>query len=121
MFLLLLACASEIEVTPAQSACTDVDFENPDPSELLWESTGDGQARVWRTYVFLDESGLGFAPELAIEKGVLSVTERWDEPETDDAFCYQPELEITGFRGALEVRWFLAEDDSVPFATVQLE
>lgn len=121
MLLLLLACSSEIQVTPGQSACVDVDFQDPDPSTLEWESTGEGAARVWRTYVFLDQSGLTFTPDLGIEKGVLTVNERWEEPETDDAFCYQPELEITDFRGVLEVRWFTEDDDTVPFATVQLE
>ena len=98
MMLLLLACNQEVEVTPSQTACTDVDFANPAPSTLEWEPDGDG-AHVWRTYVFLDQSGLTFSPDLGIEKGVLSIHEAWTEPESDDPFCYVPEVRITAYTG----------------------
>ncbi len=120
MLLLLVACNTEIVVTPGQTACTDVDFANPAPSTLEWEPQGD-EALVWRTYAFLDQSGLSFEPELGIEKGVLSVTETWVDGETDDPFCYVPQVTISGYTGELEVRWFTEESGETPFATLLLD
>ena len=120
MLLLLIACNTEVTVTPGQTACTDVDFANPAPSTLDWEPEAEG-AHVWRSYVFLDQSGLGFDPDLGIEKGVLSVHEAWVEPETDDPFCYVPEITVTGYTGELEVRWFTDDSADTPFATLLLD
>ena len=120
LWLMLLGCGSTVEVTPSQSACTDVNYQDPAPSELGWEAAADG-TRVWRTNVFLDQAGLSFDPELAIDHGTLSIFERWTEPETDDPFCYQPEVLLTDYVGRLEVSWFAEGDDAVPFATVVVD
>lgn len=118
--LAFLGCASEVQVTPDQGACTDVDYANPAPSVLDWAAEGEG-ARVWRSYVFLDQSGLTFAPDFSIERGVLSVYEAWTDPEGDDTFCYEPSVTVTGYRGSLEVRWYTEDDADVPFDTVIVE
>lgn len=120
MLLLLVACTTEVLVTPGQTACTDVDFANPAESTVEWEPDGEG-AHVWRTYVFLDQSGLSFEPELGIEKGVLSVHEKWVDAESEDPFCYVPELTVTDYTGTLELRWFTDDSGDTPFETLLLD
>lgn len=117
---LLLGCGGEVTVTPDQGACHDVDYTNPAPSTLEW-APADGGADVWRTYVFLDQSGLAFDPDFEIANGVLTVRERWTSPEGDAPFCYEPHVLLGGYRGTLEVRWFTEDDPDVPFDTLLID
>lgn len=117
--LVLLACAHEVAITPSQGGCTDFSYEDPAPSEVVWEPQADG-VTITRTNILLDEAGLTFAPELAIDGKQMDVRERWTDPASDDQFCYTASLFVEGFAGELEVRWYL-EDETVPFQTILIE
>ena len=114
-------CASQLEVTPAQTGCTDFNYSDPADPVLEWEATGDNAASVWRANVLLDQAGATFAPEFAIDNGTLSVIEHWTDPASDDTFCYQPELALTGIRGKLDVLWFTEDDLNVPWRQITVE
>lgn len=121
MWFLLAACNQLVEVSPSLQACADVNFEAPPASVVEAEMLVEASALVWRTNVYLEESGLSFAPTFAIHRGVLSIYEAWEGAESADPYCYQPQVQVDGIQGDLEVRWFLGPGETVPFETLIIE
>ncbi len=117
----LTGCAGQVTVTPSQTGCTDFNYSDPADPVVDWASTGDHEADVWRANVLLDQAGATFSPDFSISKGILSVTEHWTDPASDDTFCYQPQLALAGINGTLEVRWFTEDNPDVPVQTVEVE
>lgn len=117
----LLACGGAVVIEPGQGGCTDVDLNDPEASSLT-VALGEDSAVVTRTYVMLT-SGLAFDPTIQAEDGVVSVYEAWAETDeaTEDPFCYAPTVTLTGGSGDAQVRWYLAEGDTTPFDTVEVE
>lgn len=118
----LFACSGSITIEPRQDGCTDVDFNDPDDSVLVVEE-GDTSVIVRRTNVYT-VTGMLFDPEITADGRVISVREAWVAEEGgagEDAFCYAPEVEITGAPGTYEVRWYDEADGDVPFDTVDVE
>lgn len=116
--LLLLACSSEISVTPDQGGCVDFSYADPGIPEVSWVPQGAG-ALVTRDDILLQQSGATFAPEVELDGTVLSLREYWVEPESDDQFCYTASVLVENFGRKLEVRWFV-EDEPRPYQTVIL-
>lgn len=119
LLLLLVACKNPVTLTPGQDACVSEDPEAA-AEEVVWESTGEGAARVGREVV-LDGTGLVFDPVFEVEPNVVHVYERWSGGGTEDPFCYAPNVAIEGIARELQVRWYLAEGDTTPFDTVDIE
>lgn len=120
--LLLAACGNQITITPGQDGCTDYVFASPAESTVEWEASSAGSARAWRTNALQEQSGLIFDPLIEIAGDEVSVFEVWTGGETDDALCYEPAVSFEGLSaGTIEVRWYLAEGDTVPFDTVEVE
>lgn len=119
----LLACAGEITLDPGLGGCTDFDYDNPAASALTQTWTGDDSVVVQRTNVLQADSNLLFDPEIGSDGDILNVYERWVvDGDAGDAlaFCYVPEVAVTGAEGK-QVRWFLAVGDTIPFATLDLQ
>jgi hypothetical protein len=118
--LVLLGCGLNVDITPSTGACENYDFDSPAESTLEWEAQGDSAVRVWRTNGLLEQTGLVFDPEFEFEGRVISVHEAYSGGESDEPFCYAPEILLEGVSGKIEVRWYL-EGDDVPFKTVEVE
>ncbi len=119
--LALLACADAVSIDKAVTGCTDYDFANPTPSELVVSWSGD-VATIARTNVLLESGNLGFDPEIVADDGVITVIEGWAADAPDgQSFCYVPSVTITGASDGTQVRWFLDPDDGVPYRTIELE
>ncbi len=118
VFLLLSACGN-VTLTPSEGGCTDINLADPPASSVESETDPDGSVRVYRAAAFFDQTGLVFAPELVTEGDVLHVHEAWSGGETEDAFCYQPTVTVTGLAAKLQVRWYLEGEDT-PFDTVEI-
>ena len=121
LFALLTGCGGELVATTSQTGCTDFNYSDPADPVVEWESTGANEALIWRANVLLDQAGATFSPDYAVDNGVLSITEHWTDPATDDTFCYEPQVAVSGIHGSIEVRWFTEESTSVPFETVDVE
>jgi hypothetical protein len=50
---------------------------------------------------------------------ILSVTEAWKTGKDRVAMCIQPQVEIKGLEGTLEVQWFL-EGENIAFDTIEV-
>ena len=119
--LALLACADEVSIEKGITGCTDYDFANPAPSELVVTWSGD-VATIARTNALLDSGNLGFDPEITAEDGVISVIEAWTADAPDgQPFCYVPSVTVTGASDGTQLRWFLDAADNVPYRTLELE
>jgi hypothetical protein len=118
---LLIGCAPEVTLRATQGGCTDFDYDDPAPAALVSEVSEDGTALVTRTNVLLDAAGYTFDPVITADKRLIEVFEVWTGEGQGEPFCYTPAVELEGLRGEFEVRWYLAEGDSVPFATVELK
>lgn len=118
--LLLAACGGEVTLTPGQDGCTDYDFDNPAESEVGFEVSGSS-GRVWRNYALLEQTGLLFDPIIDVSGNTVSVYEQWAGGESDDAFCYAPYVAFEGLEGKMTVDWYLADGDTVPFDSVEIE
>ena len=121
VLLAVAACGNQVVITPSQGGCTDYNFDDPAASAIEWEAAKDGTARAWRSNALLEKTGLIFDPLITVEGNVVEVFEAWAGGETDDAFCYEPSVGFEGLGGELEVRWYLAEGESVPYDTVDIE
>lgn len=117
----LTGCGGEVSVAASQTGCTDFNYSDPADPVVEWEATAEHDANVWRANVLLDQAGATFAPDYAIDKGTLSIFEHWTDPASDDTFCYQPQVAISGIHGTLEVRWYTEDDSDVPFDTVEIK
>jgi len=120
LLLLAAACSNPVVITPSQGGCVDYNFASPDESAVESEGTADGAIRVWRSNALLEQTGLIFDPLIEVDDKVVQVFEAWVGGETDDAFCYEPVVTFEGLVGDLQVRWFLPEDDMVPFDSVDI-
>jgi hypothetical protein len=118
---LFVACAPEVNVTSVQDGCTDFDYDDPAPSELVTTVSEDGSAVVSRTNVLLDAAGYVFEPVIVADKRLIEVFEIWTGEGEGEPFCYVPSIELSGLRGEFELRWYLAEGDSIPFATTEMK
>ena len=119
--LALLACADEVSIEKAVSGCTDYDFANPAPSELVVSWNAD-VVTIARTNALLDSGNLGFDPEITAEEGVITVKEVWTAEAPDGySFCYVPSVTIAGASDGTQVRWYLAPEDNSPYRTIELE
>jgi hypothetical protein len=119
--LLLLACADEVSIEKSVTGCTDYDFSNPAPSELVlaWEGA---VATIQRTNALLDSGNLGFDPVITAEDGIVTVVEAWTAEAPDgNPFCYVPGITVSGASDGTQVRWYLDAEDNVPFRTLVLE
>ena len=119
MLLLSLACAPDVTLTPVTVPCENVDLANLPPSELTSSASGD-IITVSLTNVE-EPSGLEFNPTLEPDGRILHVRADWKGEPGDADFCYQPEVEIGGLKGKLEVRWYLKVDDEVPYDTLTVK
>lgn len=120
MLLFLFACAApDLEIVPSQEYCTDYNFEDPAPSEVLHEWEGDA-VRVWRTNVLVP-ANLTFDPDLVPESKILHVYENWVGEQPEEDLCYFPTITITGIEKTLEVRWYEMGYDDVPVSTITIE
>jgi hypothetical protein len=120
VFFFFVVCGGEVTLKPGQDGCTDYDFDNPAESEVDFEVAG-GSGRVFRTYALLEQTGLLFDPVIDVGGNTVSVYERWTGGESDDAFCYAPYVAFEGLEGKLTVDWFLADGDTVPYDSVEIE
>jgi hypothetical protein len=121
VFSLLLGCAPEVNIVASQGGCTEFDYDNPAPSELVSEVGEDGTAVVSRTNVLLDAGDYTFEPVIVPDRRLIEVFETWTGAGEGDPFCFVPSVSLEGLRGEFELRWYLAEGDVVPFATVELK
>ena len=121
MFLVLLvACGGKVEIQPGQAGCTDYNFEQPEESRLSVSMDGD-VAVVQRTNVLIGGTAPVFEPEISVEGDVITVEKAWTGTDETTSFCYLPQVTVTGVTGKLQVRWFLEDDGTTPFDTVNLE
>jgi hypothetical protein len=119
LMLLLGACAPDINLVPVNNFCQDVDLDNLPPSELFFEGSGE-TGKVWLAN-YLAPSGLVFSPELAGEGRTIHVYQAWEGEGGEADFCYEPTVEMSGISGKIEVRWYLEDDHTVPYDTIELE
>ncbi|MDP2311396.1 MAG: hypothetical protein Q8P41_00710 [Pseudomonadota bacterium] len=119
--LLFAACANQVTIIPGQDGCIDYNFTDPAESTVDWEASSGGTARAWRSNALMDQTGLIFEPNIAADGNVIHVYEAWTGGETADAFCYEPSVAFEGVSGELQVRWYLAEGDTVPYDSVDIE
>jgi hypothetical protein len=122
---LLLACAGETTLDPGLGACADFDYDNPAPSVLSVTWLGEEKVIVARTNVLQPDGNLAFTPEIVAEGDVISVYEGWTLPTGEEGdgleFCFLPQVDITGPVDGMQLRWFYAVGDTIPFASVNLE
>lgn len=115
---LVAGCNSSITIDPDLGTCTDIDLDDPPTSEVIGTALAGGGAEVRRTAAFKDGSTLSFVPTVMAEGNTLSVHEDWQGEDDGTDMCYEPGLTMTGVFAELEVRWFLPDDDVVPYRTV---
>lgn len=118
--LLFLGCALDVAITPSTGVCQNYDFDSPADSTLEWEAAGEGAFRIWRTNALMEQTGLTFDPTFDFEGRDISLHEAWSGGESDESFCYAPEILLEGVTGAIEVRWYL-EGEDIPFKTIEVE
>ncbi len=121
LLLLVAACSNPVVITPSQGGCVDYNFASPAESTVEWEGTEKGSVRVWRSNSLLEQTGLTFDPLILVDGEVVQVFEAWVGGDTDDAFCYEPVVSFEGLIGELQVRWYLAEGEAVPYDSVDID
>jgi hypothetical protein len=115
---LLVGCNSNIVIDPDLGTCTDINLDDPPASEVVGTAIPGGGAEVHRTAVFKEGSTLSFVPTIVAEGNTLSVHEAWEGESDGTDMCFVPALNMSGVFAELQVRWFLPEDDVVPYSTV---
>ena len=121
MFLVLLvACGGKVEIQPGQAGCLEYDFQNPEESRLT-ATMEDDVAVVQRSNVLIAGEEPVFEPEIAVDGDIITVQEVWTGAEGATSYCYLPQITVTGVSSKLQVRWFVEEDATTPFDTVNLE
>ena len=118
--MLLVSCAQELAVEHSQGGCVEYDFDDPADSEVHWE-WADPIAKIWRTNVALEQSQLEFDPTFKTDGNLVSIYEAWGGEPLEAPFCYQPEIHVEGMTRKLEIRWYSHDDETVPFATLEIE
>ena len=118
MILFLFACVGNPELSPYEQGCTNVDFSDPQPSEIKSTTKGT-KADVWRTMVDRDNIGDLFDLEISGEGNIIEVHEAWTSGTDGTATCLEPHVVVKDFHAEVEVRWF-TDGGSVPFDTITL-
>lgn len=121
VLLFLVACGQQVTLQPGLDGCENYNFTDPQDPTLEWEAAADGTGRVWRTNVLMEQTGMVFEPEIVVEGDTVSLYEVWTGGEGEPQFCYAPYLALTGIQTQVQVRWYLAVGETVPFETVNVE
>ena len=108
MIWFLFACGPiALEFSPEGNGCENVDFDNPEESELLVKEDGD-DLLVQRTMVFKSSSA-EFVPTYSVDNYKIHIREYWED-DGDGEFCWTPTVRIVDHPGIdLEFWWYIGD------------